>query len=208
MSETDFLTEDSILPDNQNFVCLSFLSPSDDDKNITLTGVKVRGVFDKYDDATKHASKLQKVDPYNNVFVGECGKWLPFDPDPNSELVKDQEHANQELNKIMKKQLQSQEKAKMLHEQRKNEMIKKNLEDNINQRKSNKTDLENKLKKEKDSTKQSSIKNTLSTIDDQIKKLELKKKEVSSKVENFKKEIAKNSEFDKSKVYGPVVQDI
>ena len=208
MSETNFLTEDSILPDNQNFVCLSFLSPSDDDKNITLTGVKVRGVFDKYDDATKHASKLQKVDPYNNVFVGECGKWLPFDPDPNSELVKDQEHANQELNKIMKKQLQSQEKAKMLHEQRKNEMIKKNLEDNINQRKSNKTDLENKLKKEKDSTKQSSIKNTLSTIDDQIKKLELKKKEVSSKVENFKKEIAKNSEFDKSKVYGPVVQDI
>lgn len=208
MSETDFLTEDSILPDNQNFVCLSFLTPSDDDKNITLTGVKVRGVFDKYEDATKHAAKLQKVDPYNNVFVGECGKWLPFDPDPNSELVKDQEHANQELNKIMKKQLQSQEKAKMLHEQRKNEMIKKNLEDNINQRKSNKTDLEKKLKKEKDSTKQSSIKNTLSTIDDQIKKLELKKKEVSSKVENFKKEIAKNSEFDKSKVYGPVVQDI
>ena len=53
MSETDFLTEDSILPDNQNFVCLSFLTPSDDDMNITLTGVLLNnnGVFDKYEDA-------------------------------------------------------------------------------------------------------------------------------------------------------------
>ena len=39
MSETDFLTEDPILPDNQNFVCLSFLTPSDEDKNIP-TGAK------------------------------------------------------------------------------------------------------------------------------------------------------------------------
>lgn len=208
MSETDYLTEDSILPDNQNFVCLSFLTPKNKSKNNSLTGVKVRGVFEKYEDATAHASKLQKVDPYNNVFVGECGKWLPFDPDPNSEFVKDQEHANKELNNIMKQQLKSQEKAKLLHEQRKNEMIKKNLEENISQRKSNKVEMEKKLKKEKDTTKVSSIKNTLSTIEEQIKKLEDKKKEVSDKVENYKKEIAEKSDFDKSKVYGPVVQEI
>tara|TARA_A100001015_G_C14837396_1_gene651047 strand:- start:553 stop:759 length:207 start_codon:yes stop_codon:yes gene_type:complete len=68
--------------------------------------------------------------------------------------------------------------------------------------------MEKKLKKEKDTTKVSSIKNTLSTIDEQIKKLEEKKKEVSDKVENYKKEIAEKSDFDKSKVYGPVVQEI
>ena len=110
MTDVDYLTEDSLLPQGQNFVCISFLS--DKDNKLTITGVKIRGIFDKYEQAAEHAKKLQSVDPYNHVFVGEAGKWLPYDPDPNSEAAGNPEYANKQLNSIMKAQIENQEKSK------------------------------------------------------------------------------------------------
>ena len=101
MSKVDLLTEDTVLlPTNQKFVCLSFLTPTKEDK-ATLSGIKIRGVFDSYENACNHAKKIQSYDEYHSVFVGEMGKWLPFDPDPDSEYVKDSEYANEKLNSIM-----------------------------------------------------------------------------------------------------------
>jgi hypothetical protein len=37
----------------------------------------------------------------HNVFVGEVGKWLPWDPNPNA--VAEQEYAEDQLNTLMKK---------------------------------------------------------------------------------------------------------
>mgnify|MGYP000085323662 CR=1 FL=1 len=137
MSKTDYLTEDNLFPDDQKFVCLSFLT--DKENKTTLSGIKVRGAFSSYELACDHAKKIQTVDPSFNVFVGELGKWLPFDPNPDSEAVKNSEYANEQLNGMMKAYLENQEKAKLFHTQRKNEMVRNNVIDNLNTRNLNLT---------------------------------------------------------------------
>ena len=78
------------------------------------------------------------------------GKWLAFDPNPDSEYVKDAEYANQKLNSIMKNYKSKSEKSKLFHEHQKNIQIQKNLEANITQRrKINKNLLMAKLIKKK-----------------------------------------------------------
>jgi hypothetical protein len=110
----DYLTEDTFLPSEQKFVCISFLS--DLEKKSTLSGIKIRGVFATYDLACAHAKKVQSSDPYFNVFVGDMGKWLPFDPNPDSDVVKESEYQNDQLNNIMKSYVENQEKSKIFHE--------------------------------------------------------------------------------------------
>ena len=157
---TDYLTEDTILPEGQKFICISFLS--DSTKKSSLRGIKLRGAFDTIEKASEHAKKLQSIDPAFNVFVGEMGKWLPFDPDPNnSEKVKDSEYANQQLNQMMKAYQENQEKAKMFHEYRKNEKIRQNIQDNLNIKKSNRKKLKKKLKKAGDGEEKENMTKTL-----------------------------------------------
>lgn len=67
----------------------------------TVQGLKVRGVYDTYNEAVGRAKTLQKLDPSFNVYVGQIGFWLPWDPDPMD--VADQEYADDQLNTLMKK---------------------------------------------------------------------------------------------------------
>lgn len=67
----------------------------------TVQGLKVRGVFDTYNEALARAKTLQKLDPSFNVYVGQVGFWLPWDPDPMD--VAEQEYADDQLNQLMKK---------------------------------------------------------------------------------------------------------
>ena len=67
----------------------------------TVQGLKVRGVFDTYGEAVNRAKTLQKLDPSFNVYVGQVGFWLPWDPEPHT--VADQEYADDQLNQLMKK---------------------------------------------------------------------------------------------------------
>lgn len=174
--KVDYLVEDSINPSNQKYVCISFLTPEKEDK-ITLSGIKIRGCFEDYDEACKHAKKLQEVDEYFNVYVGEVGKWLPFDPNPDSEFVKDSEYANDKLNDIMKKYQENQEKSKLFHEHQKNEQIKKNLQSNIDQRNKSKKELEHELINADEEMKKKLMSN-LDAINEQIKKMEEKTQEL------------------------------
>ena len=107
--------------DYQNWVCVSFLSP-EGIQNCSLRGLKIRGVFATYEEATARATELQASDQNFHVFVGEVGKWLPWDPDPNS--VKDQEYQNKELNDLMKGYKDNLEKSKKVQQERKQDMIK------------------------------------------------------------------------------------
>ena len=195
MTDVDYLTEDSLLPQGQNFVCISFLA--DKVNKLTITGVKIRGVFAKYEEAAAQAKKLQNVDPYNHVFVGEAGKWLPYDPDPNSEAAGNPEYANQQLNSIMKAQIENQEKSKIHHEKRKNELISKNLQENIQTRKSNKEKISSELESAKTDQEKQSIQETLDTIDKEIKKLEEKKNEATEKVKKLEKKLQNSSDIAK-----------
>jgi hypothetical protein len=70
------------------------------DFQTTMRGLKVRGSYSTAEEAAARAKKLQRNDPIHNIYVAEVGKWLPWDPSPNS--VKDQEYQNDELNNLMK----------------------------------------------------------------------------------------------------------
>lgn len=120
VKKVDHLNEDEPLT-GQKYVCISFLSP-EGIKNCSVRGLKIRGVYADKADADKRAEELQKLDPDFDVFVGEVGKWLPWDPDPNS--VNDQVYQEKELNDLMKGYKDNLDKAKKMQSQRKADMIK------------------------------------------------------------------------------------
>lgn len=73
----------------------------------TVRGIKVRGVFSSQAEAVARSKKLQRSDPIHNIFVGEVGKWLPWDPEPSQ--VAEQEYAEEQLNTLMKKYKENEE---------------------------------------------------------------------------------------------------
>lgn len=71
------------------------------DFQTTIRGVKVRGVYDTYREAQHRAEELRVNDRNFNVYIGQVGYWLPWDPNPLS--IKDQEFQETELNTLVKK---------------------------------------------------------------------------------------------------------
>ena len=65
----------------------------------TIRGLKVRGVYDTKREADVRAKVLQKLDSSHNVFIGQVGYWLPWDPDPTN---MDTEYLEEELNNLVK----------------------------------------------------------------------------------------------------------
>lgn len=66
----------------------------------TIRGLKIRGVFNSLEEARQRASDLQKKDQDFHVFVGEVGKWLPFNAEnlQNIESV----YMDEQLNTLIK----------------------------------------------------------------------------------------------------------
>ena len=73
----------------------------------TVRGLKVRGVYGSQAEAVARSKKLQRLDTVHNIFVGEVGKWLPWDPAPAE--VSEQEYAEDQLNTLMKKYKENEE---------------------------------------------------------------------------------------------------
>jgi len=120
----DHLTEDNPIS-SQKWVCMSFLSP-EGIKNCSVRGIKIRGVYADREDADNRAKELQELDPDFNVFVGEVGKWLPWDPDPNDEnCVKDQQYREKQLNDLMVGYKNNLRTSRKMQEERKRDMIEK-----------------------------------------------------------------------------------
>lgn len=78
------------------------------DFHTTVRGVKVRGCFDTSKEATSRAERLRKKFPRDNLFVGEVGKWLPWDPEPHE--IAEQDYGNKQLNQLMQKYNENDEK--------------------------------------------------------------------------------------------------
>jgi hypothetical protein len=66
----------------------------------TIRGLKIRGSYDTHEEASYRAKSLQKLDPAFNVYVGQVGFWLPWDPAPSD--ISKQEYAEDQLNTLMK----------------------------------------------------------------------------------------------------------
>jgi len=202
MSKEDYLTEDSIIPPNQKWECISFFSKNhvrqavennndylnDENKEKysvenNVFAIKSRGTFETFEDASAHAKRLRDLDPYHNVYVAEKGKWCAFilEESENDKYAKQTEHANQELNEMMKKYVENQEKSKIYHELRKNQMIIKNLDENITNRNTYLQETKDLLLQASDKEERKSLKEKLLAIDDQISKMEERKKELMEK---------------------------
>lgn len=93
------------------------------DFRTSVRGIKVRGVYETLKEANIRAKVLQKRDPSFNVFVGQVGYWLPWDPD--SDKVENQEYQEQHLNDLVKNYKQNLEQRDEYFETIKNEKIKK-----------------------------------------------------------------------------------
>lgn len=166
--EIDYLTEDPVITE-QKFMCISFLKPSSIDekyrnKDLTVCGVKVRGCYATYEEAKQRADFLQKCDSYHNIYIGEVGKWCPFEDDP--EKAKDAEYMNKDLNKLMKTYNNQQSEAKEFHELRKQEMIQKAIAETNNKKLENEQSTEKKTKKKSD--KLTDMKTTLETEKEEL----------------------------------------
>lgn len=74
----------------------------------TVRGIKVRGSYDTLQEAQAKAKKLQQNDKNFNVYIGQVGFWLPWDPNPHN--IDSQEYAESELNNLVKKYRENQEK--------------------------------------------------------------------------------------------------
>lgn len=94
----------------QRFCVISMLTPNcfpetkrKEYKEQKILGVKVRGVCETYEEAKERAENLQKHDKYHNIFVGEIGKWLPFDVDISGlDTQDDPVYREKSLNTYMK----------------------------------------------------------------------------------------------------------
>lgn len=187
--QIDYLTEDPIIS-TQKFVCISFLKPSSVDekhksKGVTVCGIKIRGSYDTYDEAQKRAAFLQKCDPYHNIYIGEVGKWCPFDDDP--EKAKDSEYMNKELNDLMKSYKTQQEEAKEFHEIRKREMVNKALEE-VNKKKSSIDQMSEQTSKKKvKKNKQDKLVDLKAGLNKNKEELDKDKKEIDENINTLRK---------------------
>lgn len=94
------------------------------DFQTSMRGLKVRGVWPSAKEAELRAKKLQQKDKYFNIFIGEIGKWLPWDPAPHQ--VGEQEYAESELNNLMKSYKENEDaRDKFFEEQKKQPAPKK-----------------------------------------------------------------------------------
>ncbi len=80
-----------------------------------MRGLKIRGSYGQKEEAEARAKKLQKMDPDHNIYVGQVGKWLPWDPSPSA--IPDQEYAEEQLNNLMKKYKENEEAREQFHKE-------------------------------------------------------------------------------------------
>jgi DNA repair exonuclease SbcCD ATPase subunit len=205
----DYLFEDPIIP-SQQWYCVSFFNKfsvkqSIDNNNDykeeilkstekedystenNVLGFKIRGGFATYDDAKNHAKQLSGLDPYHHIYVFEGGKWGAFimKESDNRAYVEQTEYANDELNDMMKKYNENQDKAKIYHEMRKNQLVVNNLNENIKNREEVLSQTKDEFDNTKDKTQRETLKEKLASLDEQINKMLERKKELEDKEKEF-----------------------
>ena len=87
----------------------------------SLRGIKVRGVYETRGEAESRAKKLQTRDSNFNVFVGDVGKWLPWDPCADN--VQDEVFQNSQLNDMMEKYEENNVNKDIFYEEQKRDKI-------------------------------------------------------------------------------------
>jgi len=102
----------------------------DNDFQTNVRGVKVRGSFATQEEAERNCKKLRDSDPTHDIFLGEVGKWMAFDP--NAYKTGKVEFLEPELNRLHEEKIKNELLAKQEFDTRiretKREAIRKNVE--------------------------------------------------------------------------------
>ena len=125
--EIKYLKEDDPIH-NQKYYCVSFLTPEqleDETNTFKVRGFKIRGMYEKEEEAKEMCKKLYSTDQDNNIFVADIGHWVSWSN--STDNVNDIEYANKDLNKLIKATNENQEKAKKMLEEEKNSAMKASL---------------------------------------------------------------------------------
>ena len=92
-------------------------------------GIKIRGSFNSQGEAEMRAKLLRENDPAHDVYVGQVGVWMPFDPD--AYRTGKVEYLEKELNELMHEKNKNEENAKVEFDNRVKEAKKKAIEENV-----------------------------------------------------------------------------
>jgi len=144
----------------------------------SVRGLKVRGVYDTRREAEVRAKVLQRKDQSFDVFVGQVGYWLPWDPEGNK--LEDQEYLNNDLNKLVKEYKNNEAKKDMFYQEQKAERKKDAMTTSERLRK--KLEAKKKLEVEAEELNSANQKETV-TVDSGITNLDSKIEEVPDEPE-------------------------
>ena len=167
------------------------------DFRTTVRGLKVRGTYDTLKEANKKATILRRKDPAFNVFVGQVGYWLPWDPECQD--IENQEYQEGELNNLMKKYKENVENKDVLYEKMKEERIKNAREEVRRKKELAKKEALKIDSKEEAATKIDGLRTILNEVDENLYETEQKKFQVTKqqeeqlKIEELKKEDVVNN---------------
>lgn len=114
------LQSDVITVPGQKWACVSFVSPTGNQKN-TQMGMKIRGVFGEHSEAVDYVKRLIKLDPVFDIYICGMYDWCLIPPDPAN--IQNQEYQEEELNKIVSEYRKNQIYAKEHFEERKRELV-------------------------------------------------------------------------------------
>ena len=114
------LETDTMKVSGQNWACVSFVSPTGNQKCTSL-GMKIRGVFEQQSEAVDYIKRLIRIDPTFDIFVCEMYNWCLVPPDP--EMITNQTYQDETLNTIIGEYRKNQIYAKEHFEERKREMV-------------------------------------------------------------------------------------
>ena len=97
-----------------------------DDKNqykTSMRGIKVRGTYGSKEEAEDRAKSISRNDSSFNVFVGQVGYWLPWDPCADN--VDKEVFQDEQLNKLMEGYEQNTVNREIFYEEVKRDKIQK-----------------------------------------------------------------------------------
>jgi len=94
-----------------------------------VRGIKLRGSFQTQEEAQLRCRMLREIDPNHDIYVGQVGMWMPFDPD--AYRTGNVEYMESELNNLMSEKIKSEKTAKKAFEQRVKDSKRKAIEENI-----------------------------------------------------------------------------
>ena len=108
----------------------------ENDFRTNVRGIKIRGVYESRKEADIRAKVLSKTDKNHNVFVGQVGYWLPWDPSQADTDKLEAEYQEKGLNELMKKynenvEAKNQHFADMKQEKMSNAINSKNISESL-----------------------------------------------------------------------------